>query len=82
MERPRLFVISQDFAVSQELRPISRMALAKALSQLKVPKFTQDIEDHEKGIISKRKRDAKRPRVTVYMLTVPEVEDVQFDLFD
>lgn len=84
---PRLYVTSLEFAEDSGMRHCSKMALAKALSNLGVPKTFRDIADHERGLVSSKRHDAKRPRVTVYILPSPhgtrlENDERQLDLFD
>ena len=65
---PRLYNLSVSFALEENRRFFSEMALAKALTRLKVPKQTRVIEPGEIGLVSYRKSKARRPRVTQYIL--------------
>jgi hypothetical protein len=84
---PKLVTLSHEFAEFSGLRPISERALARALSQLGVPKTVRNISAHEKGIVSLRKSKAKRPRVRVYILgkdsdPCSSTAEPRLDLFD
>lgn len=83
---PRLYNLSVSFAWEENRRFFSEMALAKALTRLRVPKQTRAIEPGETGLVSYKKSNARRPRVTQYVL--PPLDDrakstdPQTDLFD
>ena len=87
VDLPRLQVLAYEFSEIKGIRPITNMAFSKALSRLQVPKRMRVIADHEKGLVSARRRDAKRPRITVYNLSRPRGAvacdlGFQSDLFD
>lgn len=65
---PHLYLNSRQFAEHENWEPISKMALAKALARLRIEKATRDIAEHETGLVGFNSSDAKRPRVTVYIL--------------
>ena len=87
IEWPRIYVLSLEFAEYQNLRPATKMALSKSLTRLGIPKSIREIADHECGLVSKKRSDAVRSRVTVYTLPAFDVracvdDNVRRDLFD
>ena len=83
---PRLLALSHEFADAEDRTPVSKMALAKALSRLHIPKSHREIRPDERGIVSSKRSDAKRKRVTFRILPGGEPRqttpaDNQLDLF-
>jgi hypothetical protein len=85
---PRVLILSNEFAEFENIRPVTKMALSKALTGLGLTKYMREIADHERGPVSKRRSDATRSRVTVYILpgsdaqAQPNDNNVPRDLFD
>ncbi len=87
IELPRIYVLSLEFAEYKNLRPATKMALSKSLSGLGIPKSMRQIADHERGLVSKKRSEAVRSRITVYTLPAVDVRarvdyNDQQDLFD
>ncbi len=84
---PKLFELSQSYAVEAEIRSVSYMALAKSLTKLGVKKTSRQLKNGERPNPRYRSQsDAKNPRVTVYVLPAsdPRSEDdeTMFKLFE
>lgn len=66
---PKLFEHSQAYAIEEEIRPVTKMALSKALTKLGVKKILRELKNSERPNPRYRgQSDAKHPRVTVYVL--------------
>lgn len=86
MDWPVVVAHAGEFAMYENLRPPSRMALAKSLTRLGVEKTSRRVTGDEHAIVSYSRSEARHPRVTVYMLpccgSLPSADEPQADLFD